>query len=109
MRKLRKRVDEIIAPHIRLEGIDYAPVKMALLVLAEAEAIEEQIGREKIGTERASELTGWSVATLQTYARLIVAGEEVPPAWLGMQVEKTPAGYAYQLGTIPPNPRSAAA
>lgn len=109
-RKLRERVDELVRPHVQIYGPDHPPVKMALLVLAEAEAIEQQLGEERVTTDRAHEITGWARETLCKYARMRLDGQDsIPDTWATLQVEDTPSGYVFALGSIPPNPRANAA
>lgn len=107
--KLRARVDEIIAPHIAIYGTDAATVKMARLIVAEAENIDRELADERATTERAAELTAWSVATLQRYARARLMGSDaLPRAWAGLEVEDTPMGYSFKLSTIPAKLRASA-
>lgn len=107
LRELRTRVDAIIEPHVQLYGADHPPVKMALLILAEAEQIEQQLGELRVTTDRAAQVTGWADATLQKYARMKLASEKLPPAWAGLIVEDTGSGYSFVVGSIPPKPRAA--
>jgi hypothetical protein len=109
LRELRKRVDEIVAPHVEVYGQDAPVVKMALRVLAEAEDIERSLGTLKVTTDRAHELTGWARETLCKYARMKVEGRPVPAAWEGLIVDESPSGYSFVLGSIPDNPRAQAA
>lgn len=104
---LRARVDQIVKPHVDVYGDSAPVVKMALRVLAEAEAIEAELGERRVTTERAAELTGWAKETLQARARAKLGGQELPGAWSGLVVEKTPSGYAFVISSIPENPRAA--
>lgn len=106
LQELRTRVDALVKPHREVYGDDAPTVRMALLVLAEAEDIERQLGERKVSTAEASERTGWSVETLQKYARMKLAGDPLPPAWAGLIVEAAGAGYAFVLGSIPEHPRA---
>lgn len=105
LRELRTRVDCIVAPHRELYGDDAPPVRMALRVLAEAEDIDCSLRVKKRPTDEAAELTGWHPETLQHQARRTLAGETVPRRWAGLVVEETPAGYLFELDSIPAHPR----
>ena len=107
IRELRRRVDAIVEPHIAIYGPDAPPVKMALRVLAEAEMIDRQLSERKVGTAEAAERTSWHEDTLHKWARAKIAGEQLPPEWEGLSVERTQAGYAFVLSTIPEHPRAA--
>lgn len=99
--KLAARVNDLIAPHIDIYGIETPVVRMALQVVAIANEIDEEISLQKIATDRAVELTGWSAATLQRHARAKIAGDVMPDAWGGLIVERVAGDYLFVLGTIP--------
>lgn len=101
LKELRTRVDALVKPHRDVYGDEAPTVRMALLVLAEAEDIERQLGERKVSTAEAAERTGWSIDTLQARAKAKLAGESVPPGWERLIVERTGAGYVFALGTIP--------
>ena len=109
LREFRSRVDRLTAPHRRYYGDSSPVVLFAADVIAEAEELEKELAGAVIATAEASDRTGWSVETLQKYAKLKLAGAELPKPWAALQVEETPSGYTFALGTIPPNPRSAGA
>lgn len=102
--RLRVKVDEALAPHVEIYGHDSPVVRMGLRILAEAEAIEAEIQGQRVSTEQASDVKGWHVETLHGYARRKLAGERLAAPWDAIQVEKTPAGYVWVIGTIPENP-----
>jgi hypothetical protein len=105
MRRLRPRVDEIIQPHRDMYGDDAPVVRMALLVLAEAECIAAELDTRKVGTDEAADLTGWHSETLQAKARAALGvGGVLQTRWRGLQVEQTPAGYLFVLSSIPEHP-----
>lgn len=103
----RKRVDDALKPHLEIYGETSPVVKMGLRLLAEAEQLEQVLAEEKVSTARAAEVTGWHPETLQQYARLKLAGAQLPPGWELLVVERTPAGYAFNVGTIPPRASAA--
>lgn len=102
MELYRKRVDEALQPHRELYGDDSPVVKMGLRLLQEAEAVQQKLDEARVGTYEAAERTGWSVDTLQKYAKLKLEGEPVPDRWADLVVELDGAGaYAFVVGSIP--------
>lgn len=101
MRRLAERIEAEVAPLRRYLGEDAAPVRMGLTCLQHAEAVEAEMNSEWVSTEEAAHLRGWNVKTLQTYARMRCNGETLPSAWSSLEVEVTPTGYRFMLGTIP--------
>jgi hypothetical protein len=104
---LRARVDEMLAPHVRLYG-DAAPVVvMARDIVAEAERIASELGARKLTTAEAAHETGWHPETLQSHARERLNGETMAPEWASLEVDLSPVGgYLFTAGTIPEHPRA---
>src|SRR5688500_17087453 len=105
LRELRSRVDAAVKPHVDIYGPESPVVKMALRILAEAEDIERLLAEKRLSTIEAAERTGWSVETLQNYARRKLAGDDLPTEWADMDVVLISGNYAFDVATIPPKPK----
>lgn len=99
LRIYRERVEAELAPVRRLAGDESQPVRTALRLLSIAEEVERDLHDLRVGTQEASERTGWHPETLQRWAKARLAGEDVPAAWANLTVEGPP--YVFVLGTIP--------
>jgi len=72
------------------------------LCVAEIEDAIEEAAEIGAPTIRASELSGWSIGTLQKYGRMKIDGRRLPHVWRGLKVEIDGAGdYVFVLSTIP--------
>lgn len=109
LRKFKERANRELKPHLAVHGDEAPFVRLALRMIQVAEEVEEELGKRRSGTHEASDRTGWSIETLQARAKAKLAGEPMPAAWADLDVEKTSAGYAFVLSSIPEKPRSAAA
>lgn len=107
--ELRTRVDRAVAPHLEIYGPEAPVVKMAWLILAEAEDIARELSETRVSTHEAAGRTGWSEQTLQRHARAKLAGEALPGAWRGLDVICEAGGrYVFVLGSIPAKSTAAA-
>lgn len=101
MRAYRERVEALLGPIRRLYGEGTPVERTALVLLAEAADLEEELQRERVSTHEAAERTGWSYDTLQRRAKAVLEGKEVPSYWSQLQVEIAGGSYQFVLGSIP--------
>lgn len=102
MRVYRGRVEEMLGPIRRLYGEGSPVERTALVLLAEAEEVEDFLQKRRVGTSEAADRTGWSYDTLQGRAKEVLAGKEVPDRWAGLIVERSAGAYQFVLESIPP-------
>jgi hypothetical protein len=107
--KLRDRAEARIRYEAELHGDDSPAVRMARLLLDDAEQLAAELADAWAPTAEAAARTGWGLETLQRYARVVTEDGPLPQLWQGLRVEQTPAGYLFLLASIPPNPRRASA
>jgi hypothetical protein len=106
--QLRERVDARVKPHVEMYGDDAPVVKMARLILQDAEEIATTLAEDWRPTAEASAMTGWRVETLQRQARAVLDGESLRGHWKGLMVRDTGNGYEFVIGSVPKKRESAA-
>lgn len=93
-------LDERAAEHERW-GAESTATAIRLCIAEVRDAIE-QAAEHGLRTDDAARLTGWSVGTLQKWARAKTQGLSVPHAWRHMDVRIDGRGdYVFTVSTIP--------
>lgn len=108
LRLFKTKVAERIEPRLEFNEETSPAVKVALAMIGIAEEVDAELAARRVGTAEAASLTGWSVETLQRYAKAITEGRAVPQSWKGLVVTKDGHDYLFALGTIPAKKRDAA-